>query len=180
MLVQSVDKIITDIKNKEVVCIPTDTVYGLSALVNQECAQKIISLKNRDSSKGFIIISSNPSHLLKYIDASALGQEHIIKINTHRDNPTTWVAPAKKSIKWLTGGKDTVAVRLVDTKTISKICSEINDAILSTSANISGEEFINEANEISKKFADINILESESNKAKPSMIIDLISGIRIR
>ncbi|ORU69736.1 Sua5/YciO/YrdC/YwlC family protein, partial [Francisella tularensis] len=53
-------------------------------------------------------------------------------------------------------------------------------AIISTSANISGEDFINNAKSISKTFDNIYVLETEVRFSQPSRIIDIISGQQYR
>lgn len=88
--------------------------------------------------------------------------------------------PGKKDIQWLTGGKTTIAIRLVTVDIVTYICQNINDAIISTSANISGDDFINNTKSINKTFDNIYILETEVKSSQPSKIIDIISGQRYR
>ncbi|MBK2105649.1 L-threonylcarbamoyladenylate synthase [Francisella philomiragia] len=180
MLTKDLNKIISEITNDQVVSLPTDTVYGLSCNISENAVEKIINLKKRDSSKGFIIISHNYKHLLKYVDTMKLSEEQIKKICTVQEQPTTWIVPGKVSIQWLTGGKPTIAVRLVTTEIITSICSKINDAIISTSANISGRDFINDPHSINEIFNSIYILETEVKSSQPSRIIDIITGDRYR
>ncbi|WP_150467162.1 Sua5/YciO/YrdC/YwlC family protein [Francisella sp. SYW-9] len=180
MLIKNIQTIITEIENNKVVSIPTDTVYGLSCKLSQNAVDEVINLKKRDSSKGFIIISHDYKHLMKYVDTESLTTEQIEKISTKQTTPTTWIVPGKESIQWLTGGKPTIAIRLVDTTIVSKICSDIDDAIISTSANISGHDFINNAENISKTFPEIYVLKTQAKESQPSRIIDIITGQRVR
>ncbi|MDE4980234.1 Sua5/YciO/YrdC/YwlC family protein, partial [Francisella tularensis subsp. holarctica] len=62
------NKIIGKITEDNVVSIPTDPVYGLSCNISKAALAKVINLKKRDSSKGFIRISHDHKHLLKYAD----------------------------------------------------------------------------------------------------------------
>ncbi|MDE4992499.1 Sua5/YciO/YrdC/YwlC family protein, partial [Francisella tularensis] len=73
-----------------------------------------------------------------------------------------------------------IAIRLVTTEIVTYFCENINDAIISTSSNISGEDFINNAKSISKNFDNIYVLETEVRFSKPSRIIDIISGQQYR
>lgn len=180
MLTKDLDKIINEIIKDNVVSIPTDTVYGLSCNISKDAVAKVINLKKRDSSKGFIIISHDHKHLLKYADTTKLSNEQIDKISSKQAQPTTWIVPGKKDIQWLTGGKTTIAIRLVTTEIVTYICQSINDAIISTSANISGEDFINDAKSITKTFDNIYVLETEVRSSQPSRIIDIISGQQYR
>ncbi|ASG67242.1 translation factor Sua5 [Francisella halioticida] len=180
MLTDNIQIINAELKNNKVVSIPTDTVYGLSCILSKNAINRVINLKKRDSSKGFIIISHNYKHLLKYVDTSKLTKEQIEKISTKQDTPTTWIIPSRGSIQWLTGGKPTIAIRLVDTAIVKEICSNLDDAIISTSANISNYGFINSAANISKTFPNIYVLKTHAKTSQPSKIIDIITNQRVR
>ncbi|MEY8766912.1 MULTISPECIES: L-threonylcarbamoyladenylate synthase [Francisella] len=180
MLTKDLNEIISKISDNQAVSIPTDTVYGLSCRISKDAVAKIISLKKRDSSKGFIIISHNYKHLLKYTNTAVLSAQQIKEICSVQEQPTTWIVPGKESIQWLAGGKPTIAIRLVTTDIITNICTKIDDAIISTSANISGQDFINNSHSINKTFNNIYILEREVNSSQPSRIIDIITRDRYR
>jgi L-threonylcarbamoyladenylate synthase len=180
MLTKDLNKIIHELANDNIVSIPTDTVYGLSCKISKAPIDKVIDLKKRDSSKGFIIISHDYNHLLEYADISKLSSQQIQQICSIQDKPTTWIVPGKKEIQWLTGGKPTIAIRLVNTDIVKNICSKLNSAIISTSANISGEEFINNAKNINDKFPNIYALEANIKDSTPSNIIDIITAQKIR
>lgn len=114
------------------------------------------------------------------MDTTKLSNEQIDKICSKQPRPTTWIVPGKIDIQWLTGGKTTIAIRLVTTYIITNICSKINNAIISTSANISGQDFINDSHSINEIFNNIYILETEVKSSQPSTIIDIITGDRYR
>lgn len=181
MITTAINTIIKSLASDDIVSIPTDTVYGLSCKINQIAVNKLINLKQRDSSKGFIIISHKTEHLLRYVETSLLSDAQITKLQTPQSQPTTWIAPAVEDIQWLTGGKPTVAIRLAQTTEIQEICSSLDSAIISTSANISGEVFINNALAISKVFNDIMVFDNKfKTKATPSTILNISTGEKIR
>lgn len=181
MLTKDIHKIIRDIKSDNIVIIPSDTVYGLSCAISRQAVEKLILIKKRDISKGFIIISSNAEHLLQYIDTDKLKTDQIDTICSYQNSPTTWIVPARDNIQWLTGERDSLAVRLVDNQQVRYICENINKAIISTSANISGNDITNDLQIINMIFSDINILESVKNvNIQHSQIINIVTGARIR
>ena len=182
MITKDIKKIINSLVKQEIVSIPTDTVYGLSCIINKVAVQNLIKLKQRDCSKGFIIISANPKYLLNYVDTSKLDSQHIDKLVSKTTEPTTWIVPAKENIKWLTGGRDTVAVRLVQTSILKTITNTLKDVIISTSANISGFEPCRDIKDINKTFPKIQILEytDNSKSPRPSRIINLLNERQIR
>jgi len=162
------------------VSVPTDTVYGLSCAIDEMAVKKLIDIKKRDTSKGFIIISSNINHLLKYINLLELDQSHVEKILEKTNEPTTWIAPAINSIKWLTGGQSTIAIRLVKSEAINHITESLNNAIISTSANISGTATLLNISDIDSVFPHIYILKSDAISSKPSKIINLLTNHKMR
>lgn len=181
MITTTISSIIKSLNDNDIVCIPTDTVYGLSCSINTLAVNKLIKLKQRNSSKGFIIISNQSELLLKYVDTTLLTNEQILKLQTPQALPTTWITPATKDIQWLTGAKSTIAIRLVQTPVIQEICSALDDAIISTSANISGQTFINDTQIISSVFDNIKILNNGTkNQTTPSSIINILTGEKIR
>ncbi len=182
MITKDIKKIINSLENQEIVSIPTDTVYGLSCMINKAAVQNLIKLKQRDCSKGFIIISANPEYLLDYVDTSKLDNHHIDKLVSKTTEPTTWIVPAKESIKWLTGDRDTLAIRLVQTQVLKTITNTLEDVIISTSANISGLEPCRNIKDINKTFPTIQVLEctSTSKNSKPSRIINLLNEKQLR
>lgn len=180
MITNDIKLIITNLEQNNIVSIPTDTVYGLSCVIDKIAVKKLIDIKKRDSSKGFIIISSNINHLLKYTNSLELDQSHIEKILAKSNNPTTWIAPAIDSMKWLTGGQNTIAIRLVKSKIINQITTDLNDAIISTSANISGEDALLKICDIDSVFPQIYILKTDAISSKPSNIINLLTNHKMR
>ena len=181
MITTTISSIIRSLATNNIVGIPTDTVYGLSCGINKTAVDMLINLKQRNSSKGFIIISHKIEHILKYINTSSLTSEQILKLQNLQTQPTTWIAPAINNIQWLTGSKPTVAVRLTQTMIIQEICSSLDNAIISTSANISGQIFVNNAQAINKVFSDIMILDNKvKTLASPSIILNISTGEKIR
>ena len=181
MITTTISSIIKSLASDDIVSIPTDTVYGLSCSINEVAVNKLINLKQRDSSKGFIIISHKVEHLLKYVDTSLLSDEQLLKLKTPQSQPTTWIVPAMQDIQWLTGGKQTIAIRLAQTSKIQEVCSSLDSAIISTSANISGQTFINNAKAINGVFSDIIVFDNKlETKATPSTIINISTGEKIR
>ena len=66
----SIKKCADSLKNAQVVIIPTDTVYGFSAIVDDESKtkEKIQKIKGRGDEKPFIQLISSPEDIKKYTD----------------------------------------------------------------------------------------------------------------
>jgi len=183
MLTINIKKIIDKLLDKEIVALPTDTVYGFSTIVDKKAITKVLRLKKRNTNKGFIIISSKLDLLISYVDISRLTQEQITKLETPQQKATTWIVPTYKKYSWLTGGRDTVAIRVVNNDVLEQITNKINRAIISTSANISDYDAIIKPLDIEKIFKDIFVYADENTRLKksaPSRIVDLKNDIVIR
>ena len=61
-------KIVKALQTQEIIAIPTESIYGLSCVITPEAVTKIINIKQRSNSKGFIIVSSKLDHFLPFID----------------------------------------------------------------------------------------------------------------
>ena len=76
-----------------VIAHPTDTIYGLACLANnQRAIQTLADLKQREINKGFILLASDIGFLLPYIDPN-LDIELLQKLTKPVDKPTTYLVP---------------------------------------------------------------------------------------
>jgi L-threonylcarbamoyladenylate synthase len=169
----------------------SDTVYGLSCLVGDKLAiQKIYDLKKRARSKPFLILVSDFSMLKKYFSFN-LKQENILKKYWNDDKiyPTTFILSAKNNlIKFLEiEQKQGVAVRLPKNKFLIKIIKSLNEPIVSTSCNVSGQPIINNFKEIISLF-NISLIKPDflvkfkniKPKRKSSQILDIRDSNNIK
>ncbi|HPT08235.1 MAG TPA: L-threonylcarbamoyladenylate synthase [bacterium] len=157
-IVKEVDlkKIVDRLKLGHVGVILSDTVYGLSCLVSNKLGIKYIyNLKKRALNKPFLILVSDFSMLKKYFSFN-LEQENILKTYWLNDKiyPTTFILSAKNNlIKLLNiNKKQGVAVRLPKNKFLIKIIKSLDEPIISTSCNISGQPNVNNFKEIISLF----------------------------
>ena len=117
-----------------IVAIPTEGVWGLSCRTpDLVAANRILELKNRDPTKGFIVLVNEFHHLDSWytcpILASALEES---------GRPSTWIIPVNnKCPDFLTGGHNTLAVRRVSMPSLMRIIDRTGP-IVSTSANRAG------------------------------------------
>lgn len=167
----------------KVIALPTDTVYGLSTLVNQEAIENLINIKQRPKDKGFIVISANVSHLLHFIDLQNLTDEHLKQLYARHTRPTTWAAPVKREYRWLTGAFDSIAIRLCQHPVIEAITTKLDQAITSSSANLSGHNPIKNSHLIASTFGEqLGFVYHQETilDQPPSRLIELISGKVLR
>lgn len=121
-----------------VIAYPTETVYGLGCdPLHAEAVFEIMHLKQRPIDKGLILIGSRLEHLLTYFEP--LDARRMAAIQRTWPGPVTWLLPARPHVPdWLTGGRDTIAVRITSHPVAAAICTAFGGAIVSTSANPAG------------------------------------------
>ena len=117
-----------------IVAYPTEAVYGLGCLPDKrDAVYRLLLLKKRSISKGFILVAAFPEQLEKYVyypDASV--REMVF---ASWPGPVTWLLPAKRETPvWIKGSHATVAVRVSGHSVVRTLCREVG-ALVSTSAN---------------------------------------------
>ncbi|MFZ9035097.1 MAG: L-threonylcarbamoyladenylate synthase [Francisellaceae bacterium] len=179
----NIEKTINLLQDNKIIALPTESVYGLSCCVNPEAVNRLLKLKSRARDKGFIIVASDISLLMPYIDGDVMTTTELEILRQDNVRAITWVVPAKKGLSWLTGAYDTVAVRLTRHPLLSEITRGLKQAIISTSANISGAPAATCASQVEKYFGnDIDFIfpYPDFKSQQPSRIIELKSGKIIR
>lgn len=172
---------IESVKDGAIFAYPTEAVFGLGCDINNKYAiQKILSIKKRDVSKGLIVISDNLEKVRDLID------DDYFKILVDENSgsiPTTWLCPVSNLVlPEVTGGSKKIAIRITKHDTSKSLCKILDMPIISTSANIAGEDPITKKEDLKFFLNDIDyIVDGEvGNNKKPSRIIDLISKEVIR
>jgi len=184
--VATLEKASRIIRTGGVIAYPTETVYGLGCDPNQNSAiEKLLLLKQRANDKGLIIIAASLEQFNDFIQPLAPEQQQ--KIQTEK-KPTTWLVPALPKISDLLCGTHNteikkIAIRISSHPIIKALCHILHHPITSTSANLSGHPTCYNGEQIRQQFSDSldYIIEDKINEnARPSQIIDLISGKIIR
>jgi len=180
LITKNPQALISIFQNGGVFAYPTEAVYGLGCNPdNQQAVEKILKLKQRPVDKGMILIASDFSQVEKYL--LALNDNQLTFI---QPSQTTYIYPAKATApKWLTGNFNSLAVRISQLPIIQELCSTLDSAIVSTSANLSGEEPVKTSSAVDSVFHnEIDaILDGETGDLlTPTVIRDSISGEIIR
>lgn len=126
------------IKNGGLVAFPTETVYGLGAnALMSEAAKKIYKAKGRPSDNPLIIHLSSPEEAEKYCYTEPM---YYLLAKSFMPGPLTVIMKKKDIIPYeVTGGLDTVAVRVPDNETAKRLIELSGVPIAAPSANISGK-----------------------------------------
>jgi len=153
---------------------PTDTIYGIGGNpFNASSVKGINGIKGREEAKQFIWLISDIENLLNYIEI-----DFEIKLDFLKK---IWPGPVSVILKLNSRSKelvgyDTAAFRIPDNIFCSKLLNEISLPLISTSVNRSGQDILNDINEIKDVFTEyVDALFYSKKKIMPvaSTIIDL-------
>ncbi len=163
---------------------PTDTVWGFGCHpLSSFSISKILQLKNRSQNKGLILLSPNLELLKPYINSTSFKLNHT-ELDNISETPTTHLIKASQGCpRQITGISEKVAIRLTTHPLISSLCFKIQSPIISTSANISGQNTARNIFIVEKKFrylVDCIIPGYSTNKNNPSRVIDIETKTVIR
>lgn len=120
-----------------VIAYPSESVYGLGCLPdNEQAVERVLRLKGRDRSLGLILIAGE----WEQFDAWTAGLSTAPDFVELRESEgITWVVPASSSTpEWITGGRDTVAVRRSVHRLAAALSRALDSPLVSTSCNPHG------------------------------------------
>ncbi|MFM5416230.1 Sua5/YciO/YrdC/YwlC family protein [Aeromonas dhakensis] len=168
-----------------VIAYATEAVFGLGCDPDSEAAvQRLLAIKQRPVEKGLILIAADLAQLQDYIDLDQLTSEQLARVEASWPGPFTWIMPARPDTPaWLTGQFDTLAVRVTAHPQVQALCCAFGKPLVSTSANLTGEEPARRVADIGELLASqlAYILPGEvGGQANPSEIKDARTGAVIR
>lgn len=131
---------VKEIFKSNAVVIPTETVYGLAARIdNEEALKSIYKIKGRPSDNPLIVHVSSISMLENLIDQE-IPLEYRILMEKFWPGPLTLLFKAKASVsKTVTGNSDFVAVRMPRNPLLRELISRLDCPLAAPSANTSGK-----------------------------------------
>jgi L-threonylcarbamoyladenylate synthase len=179
----SIQQAVDAVRDGGVIAYPTEAVYGLGCDPdNIQAVQKILYLKQREKSKGLILIASDVEQLLPYL--ARLPEEAKHRVLASWPGPFTWLWPARESTSdWLRGDFSTLAVRVSAHPLVRELCQAVGKPLVSTSANLSGQPPARTAAEVFEQFDDSIdfVLEGQVGPStSPTEIRDALTGKLIR
>ncbi len=163
-----------------VILYPTDTIWGIGCdATNEEAVRRIYEIKRRVDSKALIVLTDSEAKVEFYISEVPDTAWQLIDVAV---KPLTLIYPGARSLAPNLLAEDgSVAIRITREKFSQQLCRQFRKAIVSTSANISGQPAPRNFAEISDEIKNAvdYIVESrrqEREEAQPSSIIKLESN----
>ena len=127
------------LKRGGLIAYPTESCYGLGCDPDKRLAvQRLLRLKQRPQRKGLILIAAHFHQVAQYVQA--LTSDEQTKLQNSVGQAVTYLLPVKPSCpRGLRGEHDTLAVRLTAHPYAKQLCRMAGSALVSTSANRSGQ-----------------------------------------
>lgn len=180
--IEDLQKAVALLRQGEVIAYPTEAVYGLGCdPFNEAAVQKLFHVKQRPMEKGVILVAASVTQIAGYVQLAGMPWEENVMATW--PGPVTWVLPLKQPLpEWITGGRDTVAIRVSAHPMVQALCAAFGQPVVSTSANLSTQPPAKSCDEVKAVFADhVFCLEGELGAlAQPTQIWDAPSGARLR
>lgn len=165
------------LKQGGVILYPTDTVWGIGCdATNPEAVKKVYEIKKRADNKAMLVLVDNEAKVDYYVKEVPSVAWDLIELTT---KPLTIIYyGARYLAENLIGEDGTIGIRVTEEEFSKQLCFHFRKAIVSTSANISGEPTPATFSEISdeiKQAVDyvVNHRQKDTSRPKPSSIIKL-------
>jgi len=164
------------LKNGGLVAFPTDTVYGLASLpFKAENVEGLFSAKGRSNTRAIAILIGDYKDLQRVTDQF---DERALRIaNRFWPGPLTLVVPKLPSLPDVLSPDGTIGVRMPDHPIALALLREIGPLAV-TSANLSGEDNPNTADEVYRQLNKRVHLIVDGGKTAggvPSTVLDCIA-----
>lgn len=169
----SVLKAVELLLNKEVVILPSDTLYGFAALAYDDMAiKKIFHLKKRDFRKQLPV---HYSSIEQVFNDCVISEKALSLMNKFWPGALTIVLP-KKSSSQLACVNYSVAVRIPNCSIVLEIIKKINQPLVLPSANLSNSENVYQFHHIQEMFPNIPGVYGDEFLCKaPSTIVSCVN-----
>lgn len=176
---EDVLKAVRCLKNGGVILYPTDTVWGLGCdATNPIAVKKIFDIKQRADEKSMLVLVDSVESLRNIVEEIP---QTALSLIEETENPLTIIYDNPRNVaRNLIASDGSLGVRITKEPFSGMLCKSFNNPIVSTSANISGQETPRIFKEISpeiKRMVDyiVNYRQNDDTTSMPSNIVK-ISG----
>ena len=166
-----------------VIAYPTEAVWGLGCdPFNEVAALRLLALKQRDWRKGMILVAADIAQLAPFLHG--LDKQHLQTLLASWPGPNTWLIPNNGAApSWITGGRETLAVRVSGHPIVAALCDAFAGPVVSTSANPAGKPPARSALAVRRYFhtqLDDILPGGVGAQGKPTAIRCLLTGETVR
>ena len=140
-----------------VILYPTDTVWGIGCdATNAEAVKRVYEIKQRDDSKALICLVDSDARMQRYFrHVPDVAWQLIDSLKEGDAKPTTLILDGAINLaENLIAEDGSLGVRITNEPFSKELCFRFQKAIVSTSANISGEPAAQNYCDIDKRIID--------------------------
>lgn len=163
-----------------VILYPTDTVWGIGCdATNEEAVRRVYEIKRRADSKAMLVLVDSTVKVDFYVQDVPEVAWDLIELS---NKPLTIIYEGARNLAPnLLAADGSVGIRVTQEEFSKRLCQQFRKAIVSTSANVSGEPSPANFSEISEEIKSavdyvVNFRQEEMGHPKPSSIIKLGQG----
>ena len=163
-----------------VILYPTDTIWGIGCdATNEEAVRCVYQIKQRSDSKAMLVLVDSPVKVDFYVQDVPEVAWDLIEV---ADKPLTIIySGARNLASNLIAEDGSVGIRVTNEEFSKRLCQQFRKAIVSTSANISGQPSPANYSEITEELKSmvdyvVGYRQEEMGHPKPSSIIKLDKG----
>lgn len=156
---------------------PTDTIWGIGCdATNADAVRRIYELKQRDDSKALICLVDSPNRMQQY---SRSIPDVAWDLIDYAQNPLTLIVDGALNLAPNLVAQDgSIAIRVTRERISHDLCYRFQKAVVSTSANLSGQPAPRNFMEISPEIIQgvdyvMKARQNDVTKGKPSQIVKI-------
>ena len=163
-----------------VILYPTDTIWGIGCdATNEDAVRRVYEIKQRQDSKAMLVLVDSSVRVDFYVRDVPEVAWDLIDL---ADKPLTIIYSGARNLAANLLAEDgSVGIRVTNEDFSKRLCQQFRKAIVSTSANISGQPSPKNFSEISEEVKSavdyiVGYRQEEMSNPKPSSIIKLDKG----
>ncbi len=139
---EDIKKAVETMRKGGVILYPTDTVWGIGCdATNAEAVKRVYEIKQRDDSKALICLVDSDARMQRYFrNVPDVAWQLVDSLKEGDGKPTTLILDGAINLADNLIAEDgSVGIRITNEPFSKELCFRFQKAIVSTSANISGE-----------------------------------------
>ena len=139
---EDIKKAVETMRKGGVILYPTDTVWGIGCdATNAEAVKRVYEIKQRDDSKALICLVDSDARMQRYFrNVPDVAWQLVDSLKEGEGKPTTLILDGAINLAGNLIAEDgSVGIRITNEPFSKELCFRFQKAIVSTSANISGE-----------------------------------------
>lgn len=139
---EDIKKAVETMRKGGVILYPTDTVWGIGCdATNAEAVKRVYEIKQRDDSKALICLVDSDARMQRYFrNVPDVAWQLVDSLKEGDGKPTTLILDGAINLaENLIAEDGSVGIRITNEPFSKELCFRFQKAIVSTSANISGE-----------------------------------------